>query len=799
MKKFKDVLGKQLLFFDGGMGTMLQAKGLAGGDIPEHWNMEKSDLVMDVHYQYAMAGANIIETNAFGANPVKFDQSKYTSYQVMVKAVELVADAIAKCKAETGRDDMYIAAGLGPIGKLLQPMGDVTFDEAYEGFKTLVLAAKDAGADLILLETMNDAYEVKAGVLAAKENCDLPIIVSVMLDENGKLLTGGDIKTLTAMLEGLGVDGLGLNCGFGPDQIAKYVPAYVAESSLPVMVNPNAGMPETDENGNTVWGLGPEEFAEKVAKFAEEGAFMLGGCCGTTPAHIKALVEKAKSITPPELTDKERCVVSSNTKTLEISDDFVIIGEKINPTGNKIFKEALKNEDLNVVLKLAMEQTSAGAHIIDVNVGLPEIDEVETLASYVKEIQNIVDTPLMIDTSNAEAMEKAARYYNGKPFINSVSGKQESLDTILPIAAKYGGMLIALTLDDDGIPETAEGRIAIAEKIIDAAAKYGIPKRDIVVDPLTLTVSADKKAAMVTLETIAKLKEMGIKTSIGVSNVSFGLPARDKITSTFFALALANGLNAAIMNPFSEDMMNTYRSYRALMGFDDNCQEYINAFESQKTTQSAVAAKEYTLIDAIVSGLKDEAYKATFALGKELDPLTIINDHIIVALDTVGQKYENGSIYLPQLLMSADAAKEAFVVIKQLIEQSGSGETISKGKIVIATVKGDIHDIGKNIVKVLLENYGYDVIDLGKDVSPEVIVETVKNEKAHLVGLSALMTTTVVNMEETIRQLRDASLDCKVVVGGAVLNENYAESIGADFYCKDAMATVKYAEQLDIR
>ena len=446
-----------------------------------------------------------------------------------------------------------------------------------------------------------------------------------------------------------------------------------------------------------------------------------------------------------------------------------------------------------------MEQAAAGAHIVDVNVGLPEIDEVETLASYVKEIQNIVDTPLMIDTSNAEAMEKAARYYNGKPFINSVSGKQESLDTILPIAAKYGGMLIALTLDDEGIPETADCRVAIAEKIIAAAAEYGIPKRDIVVDPLTLTVSADKNAAMVTLETIAKLKEMGIKTSIGVSNVSFGLPARDKITSTFFALALANGLNAAIMNPFSEDMMNTYRSYRALMGFDENCQEYISAFESQKTAQSVAAAKEYTLIDAIVSGLKDEAYKATFELGKELDPLAIINDHIIVALDTVGQKYESGSIYLPQLLMSADAAKEAFVVIKQLIEQSGSGETISKGKIIIATVKGDIHDIGKNIVKVLLENYGYDVIDLGKDVAPELIVETVAKEKAHLVGLSALMTTTVVNMEETIKQLRDAGLDCKVVVGGAVLNENYAESIGADFYCKDAMATVKYAEQLDIR
>lgn len=799
--KFRELLGKELLFFDGGMGTMLQAAGLSAGEIPEHWNMEKPELVMDIHYQYAMAGANIIETNAFGANPIKFEQDKYSSYDIMYKAVKLCQEAIKKCKAETERENIFVAAGLGPSGALLEPLGPVTFDESYESYKTLVLAAKDAGADLILLETMNNAYEIKSAVLAAKENCNLPIVVSAMLDENGKLLTGGDIRSLTAMLEGLGVDGLGLNCGFGPDQIAKYIPQYIAESSLPVMVNANAGMPQTDENGNTVWGLGPEEFAEKSVRFIEDGVYMIGGCCGTTPAHIAKLVEKAKGMTPPPLVKKHKSVITSNTRVIEINDDFAIIGEKINPTGNKQFKEALKNNDMSYALRLAKEQLDAGAHIIDVNVGLPEIDEVATLPKYIKDIQAVVDTPLMIDTSNAEAMEKAARYYNGKPFINSVSGKKESLKTILPIAAKYGGMLIALTLDDDGIPSTSEGRVAIARKIIAEAAKYGIEKKDIVVDPLVLTVSADKNAAVTTLETIKKLHHLGIKTSIGVSNVSFGLPQRDKITSTFFAFALSRGLNAAIMNPFSEAMMDTYRSYRALVGHDINCKDYIAAFENTDSAPKAAAgsAKEYTLIEAIVGGLKDEAYKTTAKLGETTKPLDIINDHIIKALDEIGAKYEQGTAYLPQLLTSADAAKEAFVVIKELIEKDDSSESINKGKIVIATVKGDVHDIGKNIVKVLLENYGYEVIDLGKDVAPETIVETVEKEKVHLVGLSALMTTTVVNMEETIKQLRAANLDCKIVVGGAVLNEQYAASIGADFYCKDAMATVKYAEQLDIR
>ena len=796
---FRDLLGKKLLFFDGAMGTMLQAAGLKGGEIPEYWNMEKPEIVEDIHYQYLMAGANIVETNGFGANPIKFSQDKYTSYEVMYKAVELAKNAVKRCKKETGREDLFVAAGLGPIGKLMAPLGEVSFDEAYEGFKVLVTAAKDAGADLILLETMTDVYEMKAGILAAKENCDLPIVASAMLDENGTLLTGADIKVLTAILEGLRVDALGLNCGFGPDQIAKFVPKYLEETSLPLMVNPNAGMPQTDEDGNTVWGLEPEEFAKKVAPFAKKGAFMLGGCCGTTPAHIKALVEKAQSITPPAINQKEHTVVASYTKTASIGREFAIIGEKINPTGNKIFKEALKDQDMGSIIKLAMDQKNAGAHIIDVNVGLPEIDEPAMLLTLIKEIQAVVDTPLMIDTADPEAMEIAARYYNGKPFINSVSGKEESLNKILPIAAKYGGVLIALTLDDNGIPKTPEGRVEIAKKIIAEAEKYGIAKHDIVVDPLTLTVSADKTAPMTTLETIWQLRQLGIKTSIGVSNVSFGLPGREKLTSTFLAMALSAGLKAAIMNPFSEEMMYVYHSYRALAGKDKNCQDYIKVFEKHQEKSPTAKVKTYSLMDSIINGLKKDAKKAADELSKTNAPLDIINEHVIPALDKVGKSYETGIIYLPQLLMSAEAAQEAFAVVKEMIENDNSQESVTKGKIIIATVKGDVHDIGKNIVKVLLENYGYNVIDLGKDVDPDIIVKTALKEKAHLVGLSALMTTTVPNMAETIKKLRDENIDCKVIVGGAVLNENYAKTIGADCYCKDAMATVKYAEQLHNR
>lgn len=795
---FRESLGKELLFFDGGMGTMLQAAGLAPGEIPEYWNMEHPEAVTDIHLQYYMAGANIVETNTFGANSVKMPQDIYSSHDIMVKAVSLAKEAAKKCHEQTGRDKLFVAASMGPTGKLMKPMGDLTFDKAYEGFKELAVAAEEAGADLALIETMTDLYEIKAAVLAVKENTQLPVVVSAMLDESGKLLTGADIKALCATLEGLRVDAVGINCGFGPKQIARFIPEYLSLTSLPMMVNPNAGMPKTDDNGDSYYDMTPEAFAAELAPFAEKGIFMLGGCCGTNPNHIRALVNAAKDMTPPPVEKKYKTVVASYSHAVEIGRDFAIIGEKINPTGNKLFKEALLNNDMGAVVKLALDQQKAGAHIIDVNAGLPEIDEVSMLTQLMREIQAVIDAPLMLDTANPTAMEQAARYYNGKPFINSVSGKQESMDKILPIAAKYGGVLIALTLDEKGIPKTPEERVAIALKIVDEAARYGIEKHDIVVDPLTLTVSADREAPMTTLETIWQLRQHGIKTSIGVSNVSFGLPGREKLTSTFLAMALSAGLRAAIMNPFSDEMMYVYHSYMALAGKDENCRNYIKVFEAHQQQAGETVKKEnkYSLKDAIVNGLKKEAREAAAALGADTPPLDIINEHVIPALDIVGKKYEDGTIYLPQLLMSAEASQEAFAVVKKLIEASGSTGNISKGKIILATVKGDVHDIGKNIVRVLLENYGYDVIDLGKDVPPEKIVETAKKESVRLVGLSALMTTTLPSMAETIRQIRAEGLKCMVVVGGAVLNETYADTIGADCYCKDAMATVKYAEQL---
>ena len=805
----KDLLGKQLLFFDGGMGTMLQGMGLQPGEIPEYWNMEHPDRMVDIHYQYYMAGANVISTNTFGANPVKFPQDKYKSADIVAADIALAKEARDKVQKETGRDNLYIITSIGPTGKLLKPLGDLEFDQAYDGFKTLMVAAEKAGSDALLIETMTDSYEIKAAVLAAKENTNLPIVVTVMLDENGKLLTGGTIQSLNAMLEGLGVDAVGLNCGFGPDQIAEFVPEYLKTTSLPMLVNPNAGLPQTDENGNTIWALTPDEFGEKVAKFAEEGVFMLGGCCGTTPAHIKALVAHAKDIVPPAIEQKHDTVVSSSSKAVVINDDFTIIGEKINPTGNKPVKAALKENNVSALLNLATEQVERGAHILDVNVGLPEIDEVEMLPRVIKEIQAITDTPLMLDTSNYDAMEQAARYYNGKPFINSVSGKQESMDKILPIAQKYGGVLIALTLDDKGIPKTSDARVDVALKIIAEAEKYGISKNNIVVDPLTLTISADPTAAHVTLETVAKLKALGIKTSLGISNISFGLPAREVITATFLSTAIAHGLNAAIMNPLSDKMMEIYHSVRALGGFDVNCAEYITKYENYTVTSGTTGGSgnsgtagsggggKRDLKEMLVKGLKDDAYHETEKVAATgMAPLDIVNQYVIPALDQVGALYEQGKVYLPQLLMTAEAAQSAFIVIKKLIEQDAGADSISKGKIVIATVKGDIHDIGKNIVKVLLENYGYEVIDLGKDVPPEDILDAAKRENVKLVGLSALMTTTVPSMEETIRLLNEHCPDCKVAVGGAVLNENYAEMINADYYCKDAMATVKCAEQL---
>lgn len=823
----KKRLGKEILFFDGAMGSLLQKSGLPSGYIPEYWNIEKPEVIKGIHKAYLEAGANIIETNSFGANPAKMEDAKYDPADLMKAAVTLAKESIAEIKGGANADadtdagkananakaatkagpagagagrPMYVAASLGTTGRLLEPLGDMTFDQAYDGYKKMWMAAEEAGADLLLIETMTDTYELKAGILAAKENTSLPIIASVMLNENGQLLTGANIEAVVTLLEGLRVDALGINCGFGPHQMAEFVKEMVKTTRLPMLVNPNAGLPKV-VGGETVYDLTIEDFVEETASFVEAGVSLIGGCCGTTPDHIKALIKACENLEVKEPQGERITRVSSYSHSVKIGQEYspVVIGEKINPTGNKIFKEALKNDDMGTVLKLAKDQGSRDARVLDINVGLPELDEIFTLEKVMKNIQSVMDLPLMIDTSNTAAMERAVRYYNGKPFINSVNGKAESMEAVLPIAQKYGGVLIALTLDENGILKTAEGRFMVAKKIVDKAAEYGIGPEDIVVDPLTLTVSADKTAAAVTLESIKLIKEkLGVKTSLGVSNVSFGLPSRENITATFYAMALQAGLDAAIMNPFSDKIMSEYYSFRALAGLDESCLDYIAHFENVENT-GTTKLKEYTLMDSIVSGLKGDARAATENLAKELEPLEIIDKHIIPALEIVGVGFEKGTTYLPQLLMSAEAAQEAFAVVKIAMDKKGQGAQTSKGKIILATVEGDIHDIGKNIVKVLLENYGYEIIDLGKNVPARDILEAAKKEKVRLVGLSALMTTTVPSMEETIKLLRAEGLDCKVVVGGAVLTDEYAKMIHADCYCKDAMATVRYAEQLHNR
>lgn len=794
-----NVIGKNPLFFDGGMGTMLQAAGLEAGEIPEMWCFEHPEKIKAIHIAYLEAGANIIETNSFGANALKFHHSKYTSYEVMKTSVEIARESIGEYEKIHGANEHhFVAASIGPCGYLLEPLGEISFDAAYESFKELSIAAKDGGADILLIETMTDSYELKAAILACKENTDLPIIASFMLDEDGKLLTGGSIDTLVPLLEGLRVDAVGLNCGFGPDQMLPFVKKLKELTILPIMINSNAGMPNIDEDGNTFWNLSPESFAKIATGFFDLGACMVGGCCGTTPEHIRNLrILSDNKALQHHNAIRRPATVTSYSQRVDIDGSFKIIGEKINPTGNKPLKEAIKKNAFEYVSTLAIEQYNAGAHIIDVNAGMPGFDEVDLLHSFMLSVQKVCPAPLMIDSSNIEALEKACRYYNGKPFINSVSGKKSSLAKVLPIAQKYGGVLIALTLDDDGIPKTAEDRVNVALNIIAEARKYGIPESDIVVDPLTLTISSDSKAAITTINAIKLLNEKGIKTSIGLSNISFGLPQREYINATFLSQCLMAGLSAAILNPASQALMNTYYGHNALWGFDESCSTYIDKMSSiANITTSSNNDISLSLKDYIEQGLREDSIRACRELIENMLPLDIVSTYIVPALDKVGETYEKGITYLPQLLMSAEAAQGAFSVLHEKLQSTGQKDSGFKGKVVVATVKGDIHDIGKNIAKVLLENYGYHVIDLGKDVAPEIIVDTVVSEKAKLVGLSALMTTTLPNMEETIKLLREKNVPCKIVVGGAVLTESYAANIGADFYCKDAMATVKYAEQL---
>ncbi|MBE6006092.1 MAG: homocysteine methyltransferase [Sarcina sp.] len=856
-----DRLGREWLFFDGGTGTILQAKGLQGGELPETWNLSRPEDIIDLHCGYLRAGCDIFNTNTFGANALKFP-GQGELRRIVEAAVELAQEA----RRRTGREDAYIALDIGPTGRLLEPLGDLPFEEAVKLFGEVVRIGAAAGADLVLIETMSDSYESKAAVLAAKENCSLPVLITNVYDGSGKLLTGGTVDSTVAMLEGLGVDGLGVNCGMGPEQMIPIVQRLTERASVPVLVNPNAGLPRS-EQGRTVYDVDPESFAAWMKKIAAMGVQAVGGCCGTTPDHIRRTVEAvrgsaglpdpASEPAGPQTasesgqragqepgvpfvpnTKKKLTVVSSFSQAVEIGPRPVIIGERINPTGKKKFKEALRENNIEYILSEGLSQEESGAHILDVNVGLPEIDEPRMMETVVTRLQSIIGLPLQIDTSDPAALERGMRLYNGKPMVNSVNGKRESLDTVLPLVRKYGGVVVGLVLDEGGIPETADGRIAVARKIYEAADRYGVPREDIVIDGLAMTISSDTRGALVTLETLRRVRdELHGHTILGVSNISFGLPERSIINAHFLTMALQMGLSCAIMNPGNEDMMCAYRAFLALSDMDPQCMGYISAYaNAQRTTVTAAAGPGKTGADqknaadqgglpsdgtgggagaagsgagpagsgsdsagmnlaaAIARGMRKSAADAARGLlGGGTPALEIINRDLIPALDQVGKGFEKGTIFLPQLLMSAEAARAAFDVIKEAMQGE---KRQTKGRIILATVKGDIHDIGKNIVKVMLENYGYEILDLGKDVPPETIVETALRENIRLIGLSALMTTTVVSMEETIRQLREKKPDTRVVVGGAVMTRDYADAIGADCYAPDAMATVHYAEEV---
>lgn len=820
-----------MLFFDGGMGSLLQERGLKQGELPETWNLKKPEELIRIHREYLEAGADIVLANTFGANRFKYDNLD-----------EIIAAGIANAKTavrESG-EKAYVALDMGPTGKLLKPMGTLDFEEAVSVYAEVVRAGEKAGADLILIETMSDTYELKAAVLAAKENSSLPVMATVVFDEGHKLLTGASPENVVALLEGLRVDALGINCGLGPKQMKPIFERLARFASVPLIIMPNAGLPRV-ENGRTVYDVDPAEFAEDMAEIIAMGAWFAGGCCGTTPAHIRALTEKCRDFVPKALTKKDDTIVTSYSKAVFLGGKPAIIGERINPTGKSKFKQALRDNNMEYILEEGVKQADAGADILDVNVGLPEIDEVAMMKQTVYELQGILPLPLQIDTTNAEAMEAAMRIYNGKPMINSVNGKEEVMKEIFPLVRKYGGVVVGLTLDEAGIPTTAEGRLAIAEKIYRTAESYGIERKNIVIDALTMTMSTDDTSAGTTLEVVKKIKEQGGRTVLGVSNISFGLPHREILNAAFFSMAMSAGLSAGIINPNVASMRQAYDTYCVLGGFDSQCMNYIEKYAALQTVTTlapvgaaggngttagtvnsmegntaaaggngaagsstgagaaggnGTAGSMPALQNAIVKGLKEQAYRGTKeALASGRDTMDVINGELIPALDVVGQAFEKGTMFLPQLLMSAEAAKAGFAAIKEYVESTGTRQE-KKGTVVIATVKGDIHDIGKNIVKVLLENYGFDVIDLGKDVPPEAVVEAVQQSGARLVGLSALMTTTVASMEETIKQLREKVPGCKVMVGGAVLTPEYADMIGADYYAKDAMQSVHYAEKI---
>ncbi len=783
----RDFIKNNIVYLDGGMGTLLQKSGLQPGELPERWNISHPEVIKEIHKSYYDSGSNIVNTNTFGANSLKFGTDELS--EIIYHAVKNADEAR---KASSGKQEKFIALDVGPTGKLLKPLGDLDFEDAVKAFAEVISLGVKYGVDLITIETMNDSYETKAAVLAAKENSDLPIIVTNAYGENGRLMTGADPAVMAAMLEGMGVDAIGANCSLGPKQLMGVMDELLKYCSVPVAFKPNAGLPKSDGKV-TYYDVDAEEFAQDIKLAVANGVRIVGGCCGTTPEYIKKVCELTRDMRPKEIEKKTYSVCTSYNKAVFFGEKPILIGERINPTGKKRFKQALLENDIGYILQEAVNQQAKGVHVLDVNVGLPGIDEAQMLTNSVCELQCVTDLPLQIDSSDPVAMESALRRYNGKAMINSVNGKEENLNAIFPLVKKYGGFVVALTLDEKGIPSTVDGRMKIARKILLTAALYGINKKDIIFDPLAMTVSADKMSAVTTLETVKKITEqLGCNTSLGVSNVSFGLPSRDLVNAAFFTTAMENGLSAAIMNPYSERMMEAYYSFNVVKGLDENCMDFINFASRQEVQPTAKQESSLTLKEAIEKGLKEKASEITTAMLGNSAPLDIVNAHVIPALDNVGKRFEEKKLFLPQLLMSAEAAKASFEVIKATM--SADGSSVKKGSIVIATVHGDIHDIGKNIVKLLLENYGYNIIDLGKNVPPETVLRAVTDNHAPLVGLSALMTTTVPAMEETVKLIKEKAPWCKTVVGGAVLTQDYADKIGADKYAADAMETVRYAE-----
>ncbi|MBE6061959.1 MAG: homocysteine methyltransferase [Clostridium butyricum] len=804
--ELKQILQNNILILDGAMGTMLQKKGLKLGENPELLNLNNPKIIEEIHKEYIESGCNVITTNTFGANELKLKLCGLEVEEAIDSAVQ-----IAK-KAKANRKDIYIALDVGPIGELLEPMGTMSFDKAYDIFKRQIIQGVKSGVDAIIIETMIDLYELKAAILAAKENSNLPVLCTMTFEENRRTFTGCSVESMVLVLEGLGVDALGINCSLGAKQLESIVKEICSLAHIPVIVQPNAGIPIISENNETKYDITKEEFAEILLNFVDYGVRIVGGCCGTTPEYIREVRNRVKDKKPVVLNNEYYAAVCTPSNVVRV-DGVKIVGERINPTGKKLFKEALENNDLDYILNQAISQVEAGAHILDVNVGLPEIDEPHMMYAVIKEIQGIIDTPLQIDSSNYETIEMGLRYYNGKPILNSVDGEDKVLDKILPIVKKYGASVIGLTLDENGIPLKAEERFKIAEKIIKRAEEYGIRRENVFIDCLVLTVSAQQKEVQETLKAVRMVKErLQVKTLLGISNISFGLPNRGFINETFLASALASGLDLPIMNPNAEGMMRVIDTYNVLYNYDRNAEHYIEKYANVKVEfVNELANKEYAenpnnrkesnLLDKenlkyiVIKGLKEEAKQCTKRLLETRDEIYIVNEYLIPALDEVGVEYEKGNIFLPQLMQSAETVKNAFEVLKESLARN-SNSTISKGKILLATVKGDIHDIGKNIVKVILENYGYEIIDLGKDVPIERVIEAVKKYDVSLLGLSTLMTTTLGSMEDTIKALKEHGYKGKVFVGGAVLTSDYAKKIGADFYAKDPKESVEIAKKV---